>query len=172
MAYAVFDHRRGSWSVRWNSGSRQESVSVTRRPPKGWRPGHPKPAMPQIVRQVRAAKILEERAIKSRQEKVSIPLAVQSILNAHNVFIPSWPDDLRQTSISLVVGDGQSVEKRHMTFTHDRPMEWFLPGIQPTHKMLNIDIIIVTQFHDGKLASERIYWDQDEVLRQIGFLKD
>ena len=28
-----------------------------------------------------------------------------------DVFIPSWPDDLRQTSINRVVGDGQIVDE-------------------------------------------------------------
>jgi len=87
-----------------------------------------------------------------------------------DVFIPSWPDDLRQTSINRVVGDGQLVDEIRLEFTHDRPMEWFLPGVPPTHKSVDIDIVVVVQFRDGKLASERIYWDQATVLRQVGSL--
>jgi carboxymethylenebutenolidase len=89
-----------------------------------------------------------------------------------DVFIPSWPDDLRQTSINRVVGDGQLVDEIRTAFTHDRPMEWFLPGVPPTHKPVEIDIVVVVQFRDGKLAGERIYWDQATVLRQIGLLND
>lgn len=87
-----------------------------------------------------------------------------------DVFIPSWPDDLRQTSINRVVGDGQLVDEIRIEFTHDRPMEWFLPGVPPTHKAVDVDIVVVVQFRDGKLASERIYWDHATVLRQIGLL--
>jgi carboxymethylenebutenolidase len=88
-----------------------------------------------------------------------------------DVFIPSWPDDLRQTSINRVVGDDQIVDEIRTRFTHDRPMEWFLPGVAPTHKTVDINIIVVVQFRDNKIASERIYWDQATVLRQVGLLK-
>jgi carboxymethylenebutenolidase len=88
-----------------------------------------------------------------------------------DIFIPSWPDDLRQTSINRVVGDDQIVDEIRTKFTHDRPMEWFLPGVPPTHKIVDIDIIVVVQFRDNKIASERIYWDQATVLRQVGLLK-
>jgi carboxymethylenebutenolidase len=87
-----------------------------------------------------------------------------------DVFIPSWPDDLQQTSVNRVVGDGQLVDEIRTRFTHDRPMEWFLPGVPPTHRVVDIDIIVVVQFRDNKIACERIYWDQATVLRQIGLL--
>ncbi len=89
-----------------------------------------------------------------------------------DIFIPSWPDDLEQTPINRVVGDGQIVDEIRTRFTHDRPMEWFLPGVPPTHKKVDIDIIVVVQFRDGKIACERIYWDQATVLRQVGVLVD
>jgi carboxymethylenebutenolidase len=52
-------------------------------------------------------------------------------------------------------------------------MEWFVPGVPPTHKPVDIeiDIIVVVQFRDGKIACERIYWDQATVLRQVGLLE-
>jgi carboxymethylenebutenolidase len=87
-----------------------------------------------------------------------------------DIFIPSWPDDLKQTSINRVVGDNQIVDEIRTRFTHDRPMEWFLPGVPPTHKQVDIDIIVVVQFRDNKIACERIYWDQATVLRQVGLL--
>jgi carboxymethylenebutenolidase len=87
-----------------------------------------------------------------------------------DIFIPSWPNDLRQTTINRVVGDGQLVDEIRTTFTHDRPMEWFLPGVAPTHKVVEIDIIVVVQFRGDKIAGERIYWDQATVLRQVGLL--
>jgi carboxymethylenebutenolidase len=89
-----------------------------------------------------------------------------------DVFIPSWPDDLRQSSINRVVGDGQIVDEIRTTFTHDRRMDWFLPGVPPTYRAVDIDIIVVVRFRDGKIAGERIYWDQATVLRQVGLLND
>jgi carboxymethylenebutenolidase len=89
-----------------------------------------------------------------------------------DVFIPSWPDDLRQTSINRVVGDGQVVDEIRTRFTHDRQMDWFLPGVPPTHRPVEVDIVAVVRFRDGKIAGERIYWDQATVLRQVGLLGD
>ena len=89
-----------------------------------------------------------------------------------DVFIPSWPDDLQQTPINRVIGDGQVVDEIRTRFTHDRRMDWFLPGVPPTNKVVDIDIIVVVQFRDGKIACERIYWDQATVLRQVGLLEE
>ena len=89
-----------------------------------------------------------------------------------DIFIPSWPDDLVQSPTNRVVGDNQLVDEIRTTFTHDRLMEWFLPGVAPTHKKVDIDIIVVVQFRGDKIACERICWDQATVLRQIGLLKD
>ena len=49
-------------------------------------------------------------------------------------------------------------------------MDWFLPGVPPTGKPIEVELVIVIQFRDGKMAAERIYWDQAAVLRQIGRL--
>jgi carboxymethylenebutenolidase len=87
-------------------------------------------------------------------------------------FIPSWPDDLVVTPVNRVVGPGQIVDEMHLTFTHDRPMEWFLPGVAPTHRKVAIDLVAIVQFRGDKLACERIYWDQATVLRQVGLLND
>jgi carboxymethylenebutenolidase len=87
-----------------------------------------------------------------------------------DVFIPSWPADLKQTPINRVVGHDQVVDEIKLEFTHDRPMEWFLPGVPPTGKKIDVTMVVVVQFRNGKIASERIYWDQATVLRQIGLL--
>lgn len=49
-------------------------------------------------------------------------------------------------------------------------MPWILPGVPPTGKRVEIAIIVVVQFEDGKVAGERIYWDQASVLAQIGLI--
>ena len=87
-------------------------------------------------------------------------------------FIPSWPDDLRMTLVNRVVGQDQLAEELRLTFTHSKRMDWFLPGVPPTHRPVDIALVVVVQFRDGKLACERIYWDQATVLRQVGLLKD
>jgi carboxymethylenebutenolidase len=86
-------------------------------------------------------------------------------------FIPSWPDDLRMDLINRVVGAGQLVEELRLRFTHSKRMDWFLPGVPPTHRPVDIDLVVVVQFRGDKLSCERIYWDQATVLRQVGLLK-
>ena len=85
-------------------------------------------------------------------------------------FIPSWPDDLQMTLINRVVGDGQLVEELRLRFTHSKRMEWFLPGVPPTGRPVDVPFVVVVQFRGDKLACERIYWDQATVLRQVGLL--
>jgi carboxymethylenebutenolidase len=87
-----------------------------------------------------------------------------------DVFIPSWPDDLRMTLINRVVGDGQLVEELRLRFTHSKRMDWFLPNVPPTGRPVDVDFVVVVQFRGDKLACERIYWDQATVLRQVGLL--
>jgi carboxymethylenebutenolidase len=85
-------------------------------------------------------------------------------------FIPSWPDDLEMKLVNRVIGDGQLVEELHLRFTHSKLMNWFLPGVPPTNRVVDIDLVVVVQFRGDKLACERIYWDQATVLRQVGLL--
>ena len=87
-------------------------------------------------------------------------------------FIPSWPDDLQMKLTNRVLGTDQLVEELHLRFTHSKRMDWFLPGVPPTNRVVDIDLVVVVQFRGDKLACERIYWDQATVLRQVGLLKD
>jgi carboxymethylenebutenolidase len=87
-------------------------------------------------------------------------------------FIPSWPEDLDMTPVNRVVGDGQLVDELHVTFTHSKPMNWFLPNVPPTHKKITVDFVVVVQFRGDKLACERIYWDHAAALRQAGLLRE
>src|SRR5215813_13866725 len=89
-----------------------------------------------------------------------------------DVFIPSWPDDLQTTTVNRVVGEGQLVDELHSRFTHSRPMEWFLPGVAATGRKIEMDLVVVVQFRGDKLATERIYWDHANVLRQVGLMPD
>lgn len=85
-------------------------------------------------------------------------------------FIPSWPDDLVMTPISRTIGEGRVVDEMHLSFTHSRRMEWFLPGVPPTMRKVDIDLVAIVEFRGDKLACERIYWDQATVLRQVGLM--
>ena len=74
--------------------------------------------------------------------------------------------------MNRIVGDGQLVDELHVTFSHSKPMNWFLPNVPPTNKKVGIDIVVIVQFCGDKLACERIYWDHATVLRQVGLLQE
>ena len=85
-------------------------------------------------------------------------------------FIDSNPADLELVPVSRTVGTDQVVDELIIKFTHDSEIDWMLPGIKPTGKPVEIPLIAVIHFVDGKLAHEHIYWDQASVLVQIGLL--
>jgi carboxymethylenebutenolidase len=87
-------------------------------------------------------------------------------------FIPSWPEDVEMTPVNRVIGEGQLVDELHVTFTHSKPMNWFLPNVAPTHKKIAVDFVVVVQFRGDKLAYERIYWDHAAILRQAGLSRE
>ena len=87
-------------------------------------------------------------------------------------FIPSMPPDTTLTPISRTVGENQLVDEMIFSFTHTREMPWMLPGIAPTNRRVEIPLVAIVRFRDGKLAHEHIYWDQASVLKQIGLLTD
>jgi len=87
-------------------------------------------------------------------------------------FIPSMPPDTLLTPISRTAGEDQLVDEMIFSFTHTQEMPWMLPGIAPTHRRVEVALVAIVRFRDGKLAHEHIYWDQASVLKQIGLLND
>jgi carboxymethylenebutenolidase len=87
-------------------------------------------------------------------------------------FISSMPADTAIKLVARTIGQDQLVDEIIFTFTHTQEMPWMLPGVPPTHRHVEIPLVVVVGFRDGKLAHERIYWDQASVLKQIGMLTD
>jgi len=87
-------------------------------------------------------------------------------------FIPSMPPDTLLTPISRTAGEDQLVDEMIFSFTHTQEMPWMLPGVAPTHRRVEVALVAIVRFRDGKLAHEHIYWDQASVLKQIGLLND
>ena len=87
-------------------------------------------------------------------------------------FIPSMPPDTTLTPISRTVGQNQLVDEMIFSFTHTQEMPWMLPGVAPTNRRVEVPLVAIVQFREGKLAHEHIYWDQASVLKQIGLLTD
>lgn len=85
-------------------------------------------------------------------------------------FIGGNPPDTTLTPISRTVGKDQLVDEMIFSFTHTSEIDWMLPGIAPTGKRVEIPLVAIVHFRDGKVAHEHIYWDQASVLVQIGLI--
>jgi len=85
-------------------------------------------------------------------------------------FIPQMPPDTEMTPVSRTIGTDQLVDEMVFKFTHTIRMDWMLPGLPPTGKRVEVPLIAIVRFRDGKLAHEHIYWDQASVLVQLGLI--
>ena len=45
-----------------------------------------------------------------------------------------------------------------------------LPGVPPTGKRIEVPLVAIIGFREGKVSHEHIYWDQASVLAQAGLL--
>jgi carboxymethylenebutenolidase len=94
--------------------------------------------------------------------------AVRAFYGAH--FIGKWPADTRITQVARTVGQGRVVDELIMSFTHDVTMDAILPGVPPTGLAVELPVVVVCGTAGGKVAYERIYWDQATALVQVGLL--
>src|SRR6476620_5903260 len=85
-------------------------------------------------------------------------------------FIPKMPPDMEMIPVSRTIGTDQLVDEMVIEFTHSIEMDWMLPGIPPTGRRVEVPLVVIVRFRDGKLAHEHIYWDQASVLVQLGLL--
>jgi carboxymethylenebutenolidase len=85
-------------------------------------------------------------------------------------FIPKMPPDTEMTPVSRTIGEDQLVDEMVFKFTHTIRMDWMLPGLAPTGKRVEVPLVAIVRFRNGKLAHEHIYWDQASVLVQIGLI--
>ena len=85
-------------------------------------------------------------------------------------FIPKMPPDMEMAPLSRTIGTEQLVDEMVVRFTHTVEMDWMLPGIAPTGKRVEVALVVIVHFRDGKLAHEHIYWDQASVLAQLGLI--
>jgi carboxymethylenebutenolidase len=87
-----------------------------------------------------------------------------------NHFVGKMPDDTKVERISRTVGKDQVVDELILKFTHDKEIDFALPGIPPTGKYVEIPHVVVMKFKGDKIAHEHIYWDQASLLAQVGLL--
>ena len=79
------------------------------------------------------------------------------------------------TSLDLVsrtIGIDRVVDEFIFKFTHDRTIDWLLPGVPPTFQKVEIPFTAVVNVRGDWLYHEHIAWDQASVLRQVGLLPE
>jgi carboxymethylenebutenolidase len=95
----------------------------------------------------------------------------QGVYNFYkNHFIGKMPADTKIVRISRTIGKDQVVDELIISFTHDREVEYMLPGVSPTGKYITLPHVVIMNFKDGKIVHEHIYWDQASLLVQVGLL--
>jgi carboxymethylenebutenolidase len=87
-----------------------------------------------------------------------------------DVFIPSWPDDTKVKIGSCTADGTRVVEEMLVSGTHDRPMPFWMPGIEPTGRRFELPHVAVVAFRGQEILTEHIYWDQASLLVQLGLL--
>lgn len=86
-------------------------------------------------------------------------------------FVGHMPADTAVSRISRTVGADQVVDEMILTFTHDSPVEFALPGVAPTGRKVEMPHVVVMGFEGGKVTHEHIYWDHGSLLVQVGLLE-
>src|SRR4029450_5421914 len=86
-------------------------------------------------------------------------------------FVGHWPDDVDVKPLSRTVGQNRVVDELIVSFTHDREMRVYLPGVPSTGRKVVLPHVVVMGFDEaGRVAYEHIYWDQASLLVQVGLL--
>jgi carboxymethylenebutenolidase len=55
-----------------------------------------------------------------------------------NHFIGKMPDDTKIMRISRTIGEDQVVDELVLSFTHDREIDFILPGVPPTGRYIEL----------------------------------
>ncbi|EJF66942.1 hypothetical protein DICSQDRAFT_47369 [Dichomitus squalens LYAD-421 SS1] len=81
------------------------------------------------------------------------------------------PSDTELITVSRTIGADRIIDEMIFKCTHTTEIDYFLPGIKPTGKRLEIALVGVVAFRGDKLTFEtRSYWDQASLLVQLGLL--
>jgi carboxymethylenebutenolidase len=78
-------------------------------------------------------------------------------------FIGANPPDTKLVPVSRIVGTDSLVDEMLFSFTQTSEIDRMLPGVPPTGRKVEVPVVAIVKFRDGKLA-------QASVLVQIGLL--
>ncbi|KAH7392531.1 hypothetical protein BKA66DRAFT_439256 [Pyrenochaeta sp. MPI-SDFR-AT-0127] len=89
----------------------------------------------------------------------------------HN-FIFNNSADTSLELISRSIAIDRIIDEFIFSFTHDRELDWLVPGIPPTGLKVEVPFTAVVNIRGDRLYHEHISWDQGTVLRQLGLLPE
>lgn len=89
-----------------------------------------------------------------------------------NHFVHANPEDTELELVSRTVGTDRVVDEFVFKLTHNRQVDWLLPGIPPTGKYLEIPFTSIVGMRGDRLCHEHIHWDQGTAMRQLGLLPE
>ncbi|SES81049.1 hypothetical protein [Stigmatella erecta] len=87
-------------------------------------------------------------------------------------FLNQLPPDIAFAPITRTVGQGRIVDEFVLKFTHSLQMDWILPGVPPTHRWIEMAMVVIVQFNPqgDKIESENLYWDMGSIMLQAGLI--
>ncbi len=86
--------------------------------------------------------------------------AVKAMIDdLHHVAFDATPE-----VVETVVGEGRAALELRFIGTHTGEFG----GVAPTGREINVPYAVFYEFADDQIASLRIYWPTDEILRQLG----
>lgn len=89
----------------------------------------------------------------------------------HN-FIFNNSADTALELISRSIAIDRIIDEFIFSFTHDRELDWLVPGIPPTNLKVQVPFSAVVNIRGDRLYHEHISWDQGSVLRQLNLLPE
>ncbi|KAI9039840.1 uncharacterized protein KD926_009059 [Aspergillus affinis] len=87
-------------------------------------------------------------------------------------FIFQNPADTQLELISRTVGVDRVVDEFICHMTHNMQIDWMIPGIPPTGKLLHVPFTAIVNIRGDRLYHEHIAWDQATVLVQLGLMPE
>ncbi|KAM3438515.1 hypothetical protein NHJ13734_004139 [Beauveria thailandica] len=89
-----------------------------------------------------------------------------------NNFIFNNSADASLELVSRTIGIDRVIDEFIFKFTHDREIDWLLPGVPPTQRKAEVPFVAVVNIRGDRLYHEHISWDQGTTLRQLGLMPE
>ncbi|KAL6706903.1 hypothetical protein ACN47E_005046 [Coniothyrium glycines] len=89
-----------------------------------------------------------------------------------NNFIFNNSADTALELVSRSIAIDRIIDEFIFSFTHDRELDWLVPGVPPTNLKVEVPFSAVVNVRGDRLYHEHISWDQGSVLRQLGLLPE